>query len=117
MKILNESYFKLSNAMYHYKLTPIQLTVYGYLVCCAGQSGRCWPSMKTIAACCGCSKNAARGATDELVRRGFIRKVETFKDEPCGIVRQTNNTYYILELPDLPPRRETVYREGRNAPA
>lgn len=87
--ILGGRYFKLSNAVFCYGLKPIKLAVYSYLVSCAGQREKCWPAMKTIAACCGCSKNAARDAVTELVKRGFIRKVETFKDESNGKTRQT----------------------------
>ena len=112
MNILNASYFKLSNTIFCYSLTPIQLSVYGYLVSCAGQKGKCWPSMRTIAAACGCSKNAARAAADELGRRGFLRKTATYREERDGRNRQTNNTYYILDLPNLPPKPGPVYREG-----
>lgn len=111
--ILGGRYFQLSNTVFSYGLTPIQLTVYSYLVSCAGSKEKCWPAMKTIAACSGCSKNAARDAIKELVRRGFIRKVETFRDEFNGKTRQTNNTYYILELPALQPSSpQVVFREG-----
>jgi hypothetical protein len=69
--------------------------------------------MKTIAACCGCSKNAAREATKVLKDRGFISKVNTYRSERTGLTRQTNNTYYILELPPLPkPAPRAEYREG-----
>jgi hypothetical protein len=113
MSILGECFFKMSNAVFCYGLTPIQLAVYSYLVCRAGQNERCWPSMKTIAACCGCSKNAAREATKVLKERGFISKVNTYRSERTGLTRQTNNTYYILELPPLPkPAPHTEYREG-----
>ena len=59
MSILGERFFKLSNALFYYHLTPIQFTVYSFLVSSAGQKRNCWPSMKTIAANCGCSQNAA----------------------------------------------------------
>ena len=62
MSILGERFFKLSNALFCYHLTPIQFTVYSFLVSSAGQKEVCWPSMKTIAANCGCSVNAARDA-------------------------------------------------------
>lgn len=111
--ILGGRYFQLSNTVFCYGLSPIQLAVYSYLVSCAGQKEKCWPAMKTIAASCSCSKNAARDAVAELDRRGFIRRVETYRDEPNGKTRQTNNTYYILELPDLKPAQpQAVYREG-----
>jgi len=113
MSIPGECFFKMSNALFCYGLTPIQLAVYSYLVSRAGQKERCWPSMKTIAACCSCSKNAARAAIDELERHGFIRRVATYCDDHRGQSRQTNNTYYILDLPPLPrPAPRAEYREG-----
>ena len=44
MSILGERFFKLSNALFCYHLTPIQFTVYSFLVSSAGQKGNCWPS-------------------------------------------------------------------------
>ncbi len=113
MNILGANYFRLSNAIFCYGLTPIQLAVYSYLVSCAGQKEKCWPAMKTIAACCGCSKNAARDAVAELDKRGFIYRTARYRDEPNGKTRQTSNNYYILELPNLPlPRPQEMYREA-----
>ncbi len=57
--------------------------------------------MKRVAACCGCSKNAARAAVHELERRSFIRRVPGYREDAGGRVRQTNNTYFILAMPDL----------------
>lgn len=47
MNILNASYCKLSNAIFCYGLTPIQLAVYSYLVSCAGQKEKCWPAQES----------------------------------------------------------------------
>ena len=91
MSILGERFFKLSNALFCYHLTPIQFTVYSFLVSSAGQKEVCWPSMKTIAANCGCSVNAARDAVHVLEQMGFIRCVKRYRDLPNGGVRQTSN--------------------------
>ncbi len=104
MAILGEQYFKMSNAIFVYGLTPIQLSVYFFLCRCAGQRGTCWPSMQTIAGNCSCSKNAARAAVQKLDELGFIRTLATY-DDLDGMSRQTNNTYYIQELPPLPEKR------------
>ena len=104
MAFLGEQYFKMSNAIFVYGLTPIQLSVYFYLCRCAGQRGSCWPSMQTIANCCGCSKNAARSAVQKLDELGFIRMLATYEEHE-GVHRQTNNTYFILELPPSPEKR------------
>ncbi len=85
-----------------YHLTPIQFTVYSFLVSSAGQKGKCWPSVKTIAASCGCSETAVREAAGVLEQRGFIRRVKRYQDRPNGSVRQTSNAYFILDAPPLP---------------
>lgn len=105
MSILGERFFKLSNALFCYHLTPIQFVVYSFLVSSAGQKGSCWPSMKTIAASCGCSQNAAREAIGILEQRGFIRRVKRYQHRPNGSVRQTSNAYFILDAPPLPISR------------
>lgn len=101
MSILGERFFKLSNALFCYHLTPIQFTVYSFLVSSAGQKKNCWPSMKTIAANCYCSVNAAREAVRVLEQQGFIRRVTRYQDRPNGSVRQTSNAYFILDPPPL----------------
>ena len=102
MSILGERFFELSNALFCYHLTPIQFTVYSFLVSSAGQKGTCWPSMRTIAASCRCSETAAREAIAALEQKGFIRRVKRYQDRPNGSVRQTSNAYYIQEQPPLP---------------
>ena len=101
MRILNERFFQMSNAIFCYDLTPIQLAVYSYLKCCAGQKEKCWPGMKNIAACCGCSENTARDAIKVLHQRRFIKKLTTYRESRNGKRHQSNNTYYILDLPLL----------------
>lgn len=103
--ILGERFFKLSNALFCYHLTPIQFTVYSFLVSSAGQKEKCWPSMKTIAANCHCSETAAREAIAVLEQKGFIRRVKRYQDRPNGSIRQTSNAYYIQERPPLPVAR------------
>ena len=114
MSILGERFFKLSNALFCYHLTPIQFTAYSFLVSSAGQKEKCWPSMKTIAASCNCSETAAREAIGVLEQRGFIRRVKRYQDRPNGSVRQTSNVYFILDAPPLPiSRRHPAPGGGR----
>lgn len=112
MKQLRANFFQLSNDLFAYGLTPIQLTVYSYLVCVTGAREKCWPGMKTISARCGCSTSAARAAIKVLAEREFIRKVAVYETDSRGRHRQANNHYYILELPGLPQARQTTYREA-----
>jgi predicted transcriptional regulator len=101
MPILGEQFYQMSNLIFYYDLKPIALSVYSYLVCCAGQKDICWPSMKTIARHCGCSENAARNAVNDLVNRGFISRTPSKYCGKNGRWLQSNNHYHILELPAL----------------
>ena len=113
MSVLGEHFFKTSNAIYSYGLGCRELAVYGYLRSRAGSKDSCWPSMQTIAAACNCSDTTARKAVDELERRGFIRRVATYATDRKGRRRQSNNTYYLLDLPPLPgPQDRLTYHEG-----
>ena len=104
MKILNANFFQMTNAIFSYKLTPNEFAVYCYLVSCTGSKEKCWPSVKTIAACCNISENTVRKAVKTLEDRGFIRKVKTTRYTRSGIPHQGNNNYFVLDLPDLPVR-------------
>lgn len=114
--ILGERFFKLSNALFSYHLTPIQFTVYSFLVSSAGQKGKCWPSMKTIAANCHCSETAARAAIAALEQKGFIRRVKRYQDRPNGSVRQTSggwrNSLGMLCTPAIRNSAPTPNRRG-----
>ena len=112
MSIFGGRFFQLSNALFCYQLTPIQFTVYSFLVSSGGQKKVCWPSMKTIAANCGCSVNAVRDAVRVLEQMGFIRCVKRYRDLANGSVRQTSNSYFILDPPPLSIARRRVTPEG-----
>ena len=102
MPVLGERFYQMSNVIFYYQLSPIQFSVYSYLVCCAGQKEKCWPSVKTISAHCNISENSVRKAITELEEREFIRKVKTKRCGQNGRWLQSNNQYFILELPKLP---------------
>lgn len=99
--ILKGNYYQMSNAIFFYDLTPTEFMVYSYLVCCAGEKEICWPSIHKIAVNCNCSENTARKAVASLAKQGFISKAATYEDWINGHSRQTNNTYYILDLPPV----------------
>ena len=119
--ILGERFYQMSNAIFYYDLTPTEFMVYSYLVCVAGQKGVCWPSIGKIAVNCNCSENTVRKAIASLVKKRFIRRVATYEDWIEGHSRQTNNTYYILDLPPVKSTAATTptkrYRQVENAAA
>ena len=45
-----KEFFRMPNNIFDLGLTPIQFTLYSYLVSCAGSSTIWWPSLKTICA-------------------------------------------------------------------
>ena len=106
-KIKQGSFFPISNALFKYRMKPVERCVYLYLVSVAGVSQKCYPSMQTIARHCGCCENTARKAVDFLEREGFISKTATYTTRRNGKNQQMNNLYYILDLPPL---------EGRGIP-
>ena len=119
--VLGERFYQMSNAIFRYDLTPTEFMVYSYLISCAGQKGVCWPSIGKIAVNCNCSENTARKAIASLVKKRFIRRVATYVDWIDGHSRQTNNTYYILNLPPVQSATATApakrYRQVENAAA
>ena len=119
--VLGERFYQMSNAIFYYDLTPTEFMVYNYLVCCAGRKGVCWPSIGKIAVNCNCSENTVRKAVTALVKKRFIRRVATYEDWQDGHSRQTNNTYYILDLPPVQSSAATApakrYRQVENAAA
>ena len=115
--VFGERFYQMTNAIFCYDLTPVEFVVYSYLVCCAGQKDKCWPSIRKIAVNCNCSENTARKAVASLTEKHFIRKTATYEDWQDGHSRQTNNTYYILDLPPVrnaPSSPAKVYRQVEN---
>ena len=112
MKIIRfptEQFFRLSNSVFRYGHTPIQFVVYGYLVCCAGSKGKCYPSMQNIAANCNCSPNAARAAVHVLQAKRLIKIAATYRQDGWGSARQANNSYFIERLPLIPDCPQVLY--------
>ena len=99
---MSTNFFQMSNDIFRYGLTPNELTVYCYLVSCAGQKDKCWPSVKTISKNCNITENTVRKCISVLVERGFIRRIHTTRYNRSGQSFQGNNNYYILDLPELP---------------
>ena len=117
--ILGERFYQMSNAIFCYDLTPTEFMFYSYLVSCAGKKDMCLPSVHRIAFNCNCSENTVRKAITSLVKKRFIRRVATYEDWIDGHSRQTNNTYYILDLPPVQSSAASApakrYRQVENA--
>ena len=95
-------YYRMPHRIFELGLTPIQFTVYSYLVSCLGQRDVCWPSYKTIAKVCGISRNAAIQAIESLIQKRLIDKIPTRRNAN-GRTRTGNNEYRIHDLSALDP--------------
>ena len=103
-RMLNRTgYYRMPHRIFGLGLTPIQFTVYSYLVSCTGQNTVCWPSYKTISIACGISRNAAIQAIDALIQKRLIDKIPTTRRNVQGRTRTSNNEYRIHDLSDLDP--------------
>ena len=93
------------NNIFDLGLTPIQFTLYSYLVSCAGSSTICWPSLKTICAKTGIGLTAVQDHLKVLEKRQIIQigKRKTRNGN-------WNNEYTLLSL-DNPE----VYRDLASA--
>ena len=96
-------YYRMPHRIFQHGLTPIQFTVYSYLVSCLGQRDVCWPSYKTISKACGISRNAAIQAIDALLQKRLIDKIPTTRRNVYGHARTSNNEYLIHDLSELDP--------------
>ena len=98
----NKEFFRLPNKIFDVPMTPIQFTIYAYLVSCAGSKGYCWPSIKTISAKTGISKTSVSEHLKVLAKRQII---EIGKQKRLGSAYK-NNTYTLLDL-----NNPEVYRD------
>ena len=97
----SKEFFRLPNKIFDVPMTPIQFTIYAYLVCCAGSKGYCWPSLETISRKTGLSISAIQDHLKILERRKLIRKTKH-----GGPNRNKNNVYTLLDL-----ENPEVYRD------
>ena len=96
-------YYRMPHRIFQLGLTPIQFTVYSYLVACLGQREVCGPSYKTMAESCGISRNAAIQAIDILIQKRLIDKIPTTRRNAHGRTHTGNNEYRIHDLSELNP--------------
>ena len=68
-----KEFFRLPNKIFDLGLTPIQFTLYSYLVSCAGSKNYCWPSLKNISAKTGIGLTAVQDHLKVLEKRQIIQ--------------------------------------------
>ena len=95
-------YFLLPNAIFLLGLSPGELAVYAYLMCCEDRKTyQCWPSYKTIGKAVGITPNTVRTYVIQLVERDLIRAEQTKVFTKKGMKRNGTLMYTILPIQDV----------------
>ena len=68
-----KEFYRLPNSIFNLGLTPIQFTLYSYLVSCAGSKNYCWPSLETISTKTGIGISAVQKHLKILEKLQIIR--------------------------------------------
>ncbi len=96
------NYFRVPNEVFLLGLSPGELSVYSYLLCCANRkTNQCWPSYQTIGRATNMSKNTVRKYVCSLVDKGLIATEETVVITKDGLKRNGNLKYTILPIEDV----------------
>ena len=113
----SENFFRLPSNIFDIGLSPIQFTIYAYLVSCAGNKGYCWPSLDTIRRRTGLSISTIQDHLKVLQQRQIISKSK--RKTAAG---HRNNVYTLLDLTnpevyrDLTPPEELPLFIGEYLP-
>ena len=97
----SDNFFRLPNNIFDVGLSPIQFTIYAYLVSCAGSKGYCWPSQAKISRMTGIGKTSVQEHLKVLQQRQIISKSK--RKTAAG---HRNNVYTLLDL-----NNPEVYRD------
>ena len=94
--------FPFPNEIFILGLSPGELAVYSYLLCCANRkTGQCWPSYKTIGRAVGMSENTVAKYVGSLEHKGLIQTENTTVTTKAGIKRNGNLLYTVSPFQDV----------------
>lgn len=94
--------FPFPNEIFILGLSPGELAVYTYLLCCANrETGQCWPSYKTIGRAVGMTENTVAKYVGNLERKELIRTESTTVTTKAGIKRNGNLLYTVSPFQDV----------------
>ena len=80
-----KEFYRLPNSIFDLGLTPIQFTLYSYLVSCAGSKNFCWPSLKNISAKTGIGISAVQKHLKILEKRQSFTSANARPGTETGI--------------------------------
>ena len=91
--------FPFPNEIFILGLSPGELAVYSYLLCCENRNTyQCWPSYKTIGRAVRMSANTVRKYVCELEERQLISTENTSVTTKAGLKRNGNLLYTIRPI-------------------
>jgi predicted transcriptional regulator len=94
--------FPFPNEIFILGLSPGELAVYSYLLCCANRkTGQCWPSYKTIGRAVGMTENTVAKYVGSLEHKGLIQTENTTVTTKAGIKRNGNLLYTVSPFQDV----------------
>lgn len=132
MQARRGNFFSLPNEIFLLGLSPGELSVYSYLLCCADRkTGQCWPSYQTIARATHMSRNTVRKYVCSLADKGLITTEGTDVLTKNGVKRNGNLRYTVRPIQQVMeefyqrqldnegrlPARHTAAGEAQGLPA
>ena len=97
-----KNYFPLPNVIFSLGLSPGEIAVYSYLLCCEDRKTyQCYPSYKTIGQAVGMSTNTVQKYIFELADKGFITIEHTSIITKSGQKRNGSHRYTIRPIQEV----------------
>ena len=106
--------FYVTTALFEMDISSKAKLVLTYLSRTSNKDGTCYPSIASIARCCGCCKNTVRKALRELESAGIVSVTPSYAESKNGKRRRQANIYTlrIPGSPDAPAPVQTVLEGG-----
>ena len=106
--------FYVTTALFEMDISFKAKLVLTYLSRTSNKEGTCYPSIASIARCCGCCKNTVRKALRELESAGIVSVTPSYAESKNGKRRRQANIYTlrIPGSPDAPAPVQTVLEGG-----
>ncbi len=106
--------FYVTTALFEMDISSKAKLVLTYLSRTSNKDATCYPSIASIARCCGCCKNTVRKALRELESAGIVSVTPSYAESKNGKRRRQANIYTlrIPGSPDVPAPVQTVLEGG-----
>ena len=106
--------FYVTTALFEMDISFKAKLVLTYLSRTSNKEGTCYPSIASIARCCGCCKNTVRKALRELESAGIVSVTLSYAESKNGKRRRQANIYTlrIPGSPDAPAPVQPVLEGG-----